>query len=54
MPRKGYGTITVKVESFNKFIKVKHAAKRENPDLDNSTFLESLLEHKKVKSMKHT
>jgi hypothetical protein len=43
MPRKEYKTITVKSESFQKFIKAIKDAKRDDPSLDNSTFLNSLL-----------
>jgi len=43
MPRKEYKTITVKLESFQKFVKAIKDAKRDNPELDNSTFLNLLL-----------
>ncbi|CUR52645.1 protein of unknown function [Nitrosotalea devaniterrae] len=44
MPRKGYGTITVKVETLQKFLKAKHNAKTANPRMQNSKFLDLLLE----------
>ncbi|TRZ80407.1 MAG: hypothetical protein D4R90_01535 [Nitrosopumilales archaeon] len=43
LPRKEYKTITVKSESFQKFIKAIKNAKKDDPSLDNSTFLNSLL-----------
>lgn len=33
----------MKMETFKKFIRASRRAKREDPDLDNSTFLYSLL-----------
>jgi len=48
LPRKEYKTITVKSESFQKFIKAIRDAKKYDPLLDNSTFLNSLVsEYKK-------
>ncbi|MEO9277902.1 MAG: hypothetical protein ABI340_09025 [Nitrososphaera sp.] len=47
MPRKEYKTITVKVETFNRFIKASQEAKRNDPDLNNSLFVDSLLELRK-------
>lgn len=48
MPRKEYKTITVKEQTFARFLKAVHDAKKANPELDNSIFLEKLLEsHKK-------
>lgn len=44
MPRKEYKTITVKEQTFNRFLRAVHDAKKANPDLDNSSFLEKLLE----------
>ncbi|MGC1426135.1 MAG: hypothetical protein WA833_05470 [Nitrosotalea sp.] len=49
MPRKEYKTITVKSESFQKFLKAIKDAKKDNPTLDNSTFLNSLLSKNKKK-----
>ncbi|MDE1766898.1 MAG: hypothetical protein KGI27_11615 [Thaumarchaeota archaeon] len=49
MPRKEYKTITVKEQSFVKFLKAVHEAKKSNPDLDNSLFLEKLLDSYKKK-----
>ncbi len=43
MPRKEYKTITVKTEAFQKFVKAIRDAKKRNPDIDNSTFLNSLI-----------
>lgn len=47
MPRKEYKTITVKAATFQRFQKAVHGAKKANPDIDNSKFLESLLNYKK-------
>lgn len=47
MPRKEYKTITVKIESFQKFIKAVKDARKDDPALDNSTFLNSLLSRSK-------
>lgn len=44
MPRKEYKTITVKELTFTRFLKAVHDAKKGNPNLDNSTFLEKLLD----------
>ncbi|MDE1845619.1 MAG: hypothetical protein KGI10_09900 [Thaumarchaeota archaeon] len=44
LPRKGYGTITVKVEAFQKFRKAIHDEKKTNPRIQNSTFIDLLLE----------
>ncbi|HEU5487760.1 MAG TPA: hypothetical protein VFA69_03620 [Candidatus Nitrosotalea sp.] len=50
MPRKEYKTITVKTEAFQKFAKAVREAKKENPSLDNSTFLNSLVaRHQKTR-----
>jgi phosphopantothenoylcysteine synthetase/decarboxylase len=43
LPRKEYKTITVKSESFQKFIKAIKEAKKGDPSLDNSTFLNLLV-----------
>ena len=43
MPRKEYKTITVKSEAFQKFVKAIKEAKRGDPSLDNSIFLNSLI-----------
>jgi hypothetical protein len=43
MPRKEYKTITVKTEAFQKFMKAIREAKKEDPTLDNSTFLNSII-----------
>lgn len=47
MPRKGYETITVKSDTFKKFIKAKRQSK-----LQNSPFLETLLAGNKKKKVK--
>jgi len=44
MPRKEYKTITIKVETFQKFCKIKNDAKKADPELDNSKFVELLLD----------
>ncbi|MDE1828915.1 MAG: hypothetical protein KGI25_01200 [Thaumarchaeota archaeon] len=44
MPRKEYKTITVKEQTFVRFLKAVHDAKKANPELDNSVFLEKLLD----------
>lgn len=44
MPRKEYKTITVKEQTFVRFLKAAHDAKKANPDSDNSVFLEKLLD----------
>jgi hypothetical protein len=50
MPRKEYKTITVKTEAFQKFVKAVKEAKKEDPELDNSTFLNSLVaRHQKTR-----
>lgn len=49
LPRKEYKTITVKEETFVRFLKVIHDAKKANPELDNSTFLDKLLDSYKKK-----
>ncbi|HJT10698.1 MAG TPA: hypothetical protein VJ771_07935 [Candidatus Nitrosotalea sp.] len=49
MPRKEYKTITVKEQAFVRFLKAVHDAKKANPGLDNSLFLEKLLDHYKKK-----
>lgn len=43
MPRKEYKTITVKEEAFGKFIRAIRKAQKDDPRLDNSTFLNSLI-----------
>jgi hypothetical protein len=43
LPRKEYKTITVKAESFQKFIKAIKDAKKDDPTLDNSEFLNALV-----------
>jgi hypothetical protein len=43
LPRKEYKTITVKAESFQKFVKAIKDAKKDDPTLDNSEFLNSLV-----------
>ncbi|MGI0075603.1 MAG: hypothetical protein ACREA5_06640 [Nitrosotalea sp.] len=43
MPRKEYKTITVKSEAFQKFVKAIRDAKKNDPSVDNSTFLNSLI-----------
>ncbi len=50
MPREGYKTITVKEETFDKFVRAVQGAKKSDPDVDNSKFINSLLDkHKKSK-----
>lgn len=43
MPRKEYKTITVKLDAFRQFTNAMKKAKKKNPNLDNSTFLTSLV-----------
>ncbi|MDE1770241.1 MAG: hypothetical protein KGI28_06805 [Thaumarchaeota archaeon] len=43
MPRKEYKTITVKIEAFQQFANAIKKARKEDPNLDNSTFLASLV-----------
>ena len=43
MPRKEYKTITVKGETFNKFLRACRQAKKSDPEIDNSVFLEKLI-----------
>ncbi|HEX5358920.1 MAG TPA: hypothetical protein VFW99_03290 [Candidatus Nitrosotalea sp.] len=43
MPRKEYKTITVKSEAFQKFVRAVKEAKKGDPSLDNSLFLNSLI-----------
>ncbi len=47
LPRKEYKTITVKVETFNRFIKATQEAKKSDPEIDNSLFVDSLLDLRK-------
>lgn len=48
MPRKEYKTITVKEETFNRFLRACRQAKKSDPAIDNSVFMEKLLvKHKK-------
>jgi len=50
MPRKGYKTITVKDEVFYRFQKAVQEAKKVDSNMDNSKFINSLLDrHKKSK-----
>ncbi|CUR52465.1 protein of unknown function [Nitrosotalea devaniterrae] len=52
MPRKEYKTITVKTEAFQKFVKAIREAKKDDPLLDNSTFLNSLVtRHQKTRRL---
>ena len=44
MPRKEYKTITVKVESHTKFLKAIREAKKAYPGIDNSEFLNLLID----------
>lgn len=44
MPRKEYKTITVKTGTFQKFLKTIQEAKKSDTKLDNSKFVEMLLE----------
>lgn len=43
LPRKEYKTITVKSEAFQKFTKAIKDAKKDDPTLDNSIFLNLLV-----------
>jgi len=47
LPRKGYKVITIKEEAFNKFFRAVQDAKKADPKMDNSRFIEWLLENKK-------
>ncbi len=50
MPRKEYKTITVKIDAFVQFAKAVKKAKQDDPEVDNSTFLMSLLgKNQKIK-----
>jgi len=49
VPRKEYRTITVKVDTFERFLKVVHEAKKADPQIDNSKFLDGLLNGKRRK-----
>ena len=52
LPRKEYKTITVKTEAFQKFVKAIREAKKDDPLLDNSTFLNSLVtRHQKTRRL---
>jgi len=52
MPRKGYKSLTVKDEAFYKFVKALKEAKKVNPRMDNSKFINSLIDlHKKSKQI---
>lgn len=44
MPRKEYKTITVKAGTFQKFLKTVQEAKKKDASLDNSKFVDMLLE----------
>lgn len=50
MPRKEYKTITVKQQTFTRFLRAVRDAKRANPEMDNSVFLEKLLESYRKRS----
>ena len=50
MPRKEYKTITVKEQAFVRFLRAVHDAKKANPKLDNSIFLEKLIESYKKRA----
>jgi hypothetical protein len=43
MPRKEYKTITVKSIAFRQFTNAVKMAKKRDPDIDNTTFLTSLV-----------
>jgi hypothetical protein len=43
LPRKEYKTITVKSEAFQKFVRAVREAKKDEPSLDNSAFLNILV-----------
>jgi hypothetical protein len=49
LPRKEYKTITVKEATFVRFLKIIHDAKKANPELDNSIFIDKLLDSYKKK-----
>ncbi len=49
MPRKEYKTITVKAEAFLRFTRAIRKAQRDDPSLDNSTFLKSLVSKRQKK-----
>jgi hypothetical protein len=47
MPRKEYKTITVKIDTFQRFVKTVKDAKKDDPSLGYSEFLDSLLNSRK-------
>jgi len=47
LPRKEYKTITVKVEAYTRFMKAVKEAKKIDPEIDTSEFLESLIKESK-------
>ena len=47
LPRKEYKTITVKVDAHAKFLRAIKDEKKINPKIDNSEFLELLLDMRK-------
>jgi hypothetical protein len=49
MPKKGYRSLTMKEDVYERFMKEIKEAKRTNPDIENSKFLESLMNKRKVK-----
>ncbi|HET6459007.1 MAG TPA: hypothetical protein VFG24_09035 [Nitrosopumilaceae archaeon] len=48
MPRKEYKTITVKLKTFLRFAKVVKEARKKDSKVNNSGFLESLLDFWRV------
>lgn len=51
MPRKEYKTITIKTKSHVKFLKAVREAKKAHPGIDNSEFLDLLLDKYKKSKM---
>ncbi len=50
MPKKGYRSLTVKEDVYDKFLKAVQDAKKVDPNIDNSKFIDSFLDkHKKAK-----
>lgn len=51
LPRKEYKTITIKTKSHVKFLKAVREAKKAHPGIDNSEFLDLLLDKYKKSKM---
>jgi hypothetical protein len=47
LPRKEYKTITIKAATFQRFVEAATKAKKDNPNLDYSKFIDMLLKAKK-------